>query len=69
MPYEDFISILYQTVIRKVNQFKQERNGLIVKFITKKEIVNNELLMLDDKNLMKIFNPFLNSIQYFRKQN
>lgn len=69
MPYEDFIGILYQTVIRKVNQFKQERNGLIVKFITKKEIVNNELLMLDDKNLMKIFNPFLNSIQCYRKQN
>lgn len=69
MPDNEYIGVLYQEAVRKINLFKKGSNGTIVKFITKADIDNITFLKTDNEGLYKPFNLLLNSIHEYKKQN
>lgn len=69
MPDEKFIRLLHQVLLRKIDHFKKGRNGSIVKFITKGDIDNIDLVIPDNVNLLKPFNTFLDTIHQNNQQN
>ncbi len=66
---EDTLGIIYRSAIDNVNRFIKGSNGSIVKFITKSDIENINLLIPNNKNLMIIFSKNLSNIAKLKEEN
>lgn len=66
---EEYVGLIYQNTIRKIDAFKKGSNGSIVKFITKSDVDDIEILIPNDENLMDVFNENLNVIQLLKNEN
>lgn len=65
---EKLIGLIYQSAIRKIDAFKKGSNGSIVKFITKGDIDNIEILIPDDEKYINIFNNNLEIIKKYKDE-
>ena len=59
---------MYRSAIDSINRFIAGSNGSIVKFITKSDIENTNLLIPNNKNLTTIFNETLSKIDCLKKE-
>lgn len=66
---KDILGIMYRGAIDSINRFIAGSNGSIVKFITKSDIENTNLLVPNNKNLITIFNKILSKIDCLKKEN
>lgn len=66
---EDTLGIIYRSAIDNINRFIKGSNGSIVKFITKSDIENINLLIPNNKNLMIIFSKNLSNIAKLKEEN
>ena len=66
---EKYIGLLYQNAVRKINSFKVGSNGSIVKFITKGDVENIEILIPNNEELVNVFNEILSAIEHYKKEN
>lgn len=57
-----YVGLIYEAAIRLIDSFKNASAGSIVKFITKEDIENIDILIPDDENLYLIFNNVLDYI-------
>ncbi len=65
---EKYIGLIYQSAIRKIDSFKRGSNGSIVKFITKGDIDNIEILIPDDDKLINVLNTNLDMVQHLKNE-
>ena len=66
---KDILGIMYRSAIDSINRFIAGSNGSIVKFITKSDIENTNLLIPNNKNLITLFNKTLSKIDCLKKEN
>lgn len=66
---EKYIGLIYQSAIRKIDAFKKGSNGSIVKFITKGDIDNIDIIIPDNDKYIEIFNKNLEVIQEYKNEN
>jgi type I restriction enzyme S subunit len=66
---ENILGIMYKSAIDNINNFIRGANGSIVKFITKSDIENINLLIPNNMNLANIFNSILSKINSLKKEN
>ena len=66
---EKYVGILYQNAVQRITSFKFGSTGSIVKFITKSDVENIELLIPDNLDLLNPFNDILDRIVLLKKEN
>ena len=66
---EIYIGVMYKAMLDSINRFTKGSNGSIVKFITKGDISNTQVIIPSNKNLIKPLNTLLSSIEKNKKQN
>lgn len=66
---EKYIGLIYQSAKKKITVFKKGSNGSIVKFITKGDIDNIELVIPNDDKVLNVLNSNLDAIQHIRNEN
>ncbi len=64
-----YVGLIYHAAIRKIDYFRKGANGSIVKFITKSDIENIEIVVPKDEKLLEPINLYLNIIQQLKKEN
>ena len=60
---EKYVGIVYMNSLQRINSFKRGSNGSIVKFITKGDVENIEILIPNDDSILNDFNLILEKIQ------
>ncbi len=66
---EKYIGLIYQSAIRKINTFKRGSNGSIVKFITKGDIDNLDIIIPNDSRLIDSINNNMDMLQNIKDEN
>ena len=66
---ENLVGIIYYSSLRKIDSFKKGSNGSIVKFITKGDIDNIEIVVPEDIKLLEPLNRNLDMIQHYNNEN
>lgn len=66
---EKYIGLIYQSAIRKIATFKRGSNGSIVKFITKGDIDNLDIIVPNDLRLIDSINNNMDMLQNIKDEN
>lgn len=66
---EKYVGLIYQSAIRKIDSFRNSSNGSIVKFITKEDIENIEIIVPNNDKLVSTINSNLDLIQHLKNEN
>lgn len=66
---EQYVGLIFQSAIRKIDAFKKGSNGSIVKFITKGDIDNLDIIIPNDSKLTDAINDNLDMLQNIKDEN